>query len=1111
MSSLRISLFNATGLPKQAISPILQLSHNSDLLFVTETWLLSPNRYPTTWSQYHTYGLPTNSYNVHRGTLGLALLVNPNCKLPIYQLSHEHPLLAKYSLSIVLSSKILIHCLYLPPSLETDDVSQILDLLPLHFSNTTTTIICGDFNARMGEFTGDSRTNAAGRRLYNWMTAHNLILWNERLTYGEPTSYTFQGNSIIDFFFSNVELTAPSLRIRDDLSLNSNHKFMTLSFSLPDTLIRTPPSQRTTWNLGKLKRPSNCDKYRDVFIQKLPLILPPHSSISFSDRSEACQYIDSIHDTLCDTIISTLDSVCGRRSPQTDDYMKEFWTPEMTAAFNRKEYYYKKWRKARGLNCFRYWLQHQEAQATLRRLVSKRRKETWKLFCDQMAQCEYTKAIAKFSRIRKNRKIKSTFSTTEGPQHSADTMAHHLQQIFAGDFLPPRTSTDALSPPDPQPFDITTCPFDIDSINNAIKELPRRKAPGVDHFTIEMLSPITGILSPVLLYIFRLCWQWSYTPLTWRVAQIIPIHKKGSISDPGNFRPISLTSTFRKILEKCLHPVLEHESPSLDIAQGGFRHARSTLDQALCLVEICSILRRKHGITPTLAFLDIKSAYDTVDRDFIWRTLQPSLSPALIALTRHLFDDVYIEVLVSNATSSRFSPTTGVLQGSILSPFLYSIYINQLASLLRQQPLDEAPPHDIPSFAKSINCLLYADDVVLIADPTELETLLQKCEEHSQRLGYRWNPLKCAVLAPSSDTRSYSLYGTLLPRQTSFSYLGIPISPGGLLNTNDLVQNNINKALQSMNQMTALGVNSKGFDRLLSVRFYTQIVRSQLEYGLAISPLSAVQITKLEACQTQCIRTIFGGGSRSPTKVMLHLVNQPTMKERVHLLQAKFLLRSVYSPDDTLVSKFLPYLRSSASHSLWYKISKTPVWQRYTASSDGDDFDPRALAGIYKDYLADNLDDRRNGPNSVLLSACRPTLGIDPVLWLPMSSAERSRVVRWRLGWLPGGVPKACIYHPHNMFTRSHAIWCLHMHRRLQMPLTEPDPLSFLLNKLPTKREKRSSSVIRHGPSLALTAWTVRWPTICQLLFELDYLHHEQIPPDTPPLGTKLVTWICNP
>ncbi|KAI7902550.1 uncharacterized protein BX663DRAFT_435651, partial [Cokeromyces recurvatus] len=72
----------------------------------------------------------------------------------------------------------------------------------------------------------------------------------------------------------------------------------------------------------------------------------------------------------------------------------------------------------------------------------------------------------------------------------------------------------------------------------------------------------------------------------------------------------------------------------------------------------------------------------------------------------------------------------------------------------------------------------------------------------------------------------------------------------------------------------------KGFDRLLATHFCTEIVRPQLEYGLAISLPSAKNIQQLESCQNTCIRRIFGGSSQSSVKVMLHMVNQPSMKVR---------------------------------------------------------------------------------------------------------------------------------------------------------------------------------------------------------------------------------------
>ncbi|KAG0750055.1 hypothetical protein G6F62_001504 [Rhizopus arrhizus] len=90
---------------------------------------------------------------------------------------------------------------------------------------------------------------------------------------------------------------------------------------------------------------------------------------------------------------------------------------------------------------------------------------------------------------------------------------------------------------------------------------------------------------------------------------------------------------------------------------------------------------------------------------------------------------------------------------------------------------------------------------------------------------------------------------------------------------------------------------------------------------------------------------------------------------------------------------------------------------------------------------------------------------------------ERSRCIRWRLGWLPGGAPKSCPNHANNNLSRRHAISCLNMHHRLCMPETIADLIPFLLNMLPTRA---------FVPSSIPLSWTCRWPVICSILHELD-------------------------
>ncbi|CEP10654.1 hypothetical protein [Parasitella parasitica] len=126
-----------------------------------------------------------------------------------------------------------------------------------------------------------------------------------------------------------------------------------------------------------------------------------------------------------------------------------------------------------------------------------------------------------------------------------------------------------------------------------------------------------------------------------------------------------------------------------------------------------------------------------------------------------------------------------------------------------------------------------------------------------------------------------------------------------------------------MNRIATIGVSAKGFNHLLSIRFYVQMIRSQMEYGLAISILSFGHLKKLEACQTECIRRIFGGSRRLSTKLKLQL-------------------------------------------------------------------------------FEDSYEALCAGPNSKLISTCRPKMIEDFILFLPMTYIERSQaLLRWRIAFAP--------------------------------------------------------------------------------------------------------------
>jgi len=174
-----------------------------------------------------------------------------------------------------------------------------------------------------------------------------------------------------------------------------------------------------------------------------------------------------------------------------------------------------------------------------------------------------------------------------------------------------------------------------------------------------------------------------------------------------------------------------------------------------------------------------------------------------------------MSVSLSNCLSTPSSPSTGGLQGSVLSPHLYSIYVNSLPAALRTRASNHTTTVGEANVA--INSLLFADDVAIFGTAGEVQAMLDVAGAHSLRLGYRWSPTKCAIL--NADGARFTLYGETLPSVEEFVYLGIPFQQEGM-STPALIRHRTPGALAAMSTLQAIGARPSGFSALLSSKLY---------------------------------------------------------------------------------------------------------------------------------------------------------------------------------------------------------------------------------------------------------------------------------------------------
>ena len=458
-----------------------------------------------------------------------------------------------------------------------------------------------------------------------------------------------------------------------------------------------------------------------------------------------------------------------------------------------------------------------------------------------------------------------------------------------------------------------TVPITGEELDKAVKETKSGKAPGLDGIPADIYKYGGIEQKDQLLSLYNACLEKGALPQDFKDALIVTVYKKkGDRSDCGNHRGISLLSIAGKILAKIILGRIQDISENvLPESQCGFRANRSTIDMIFTLRQLQEKSKEQHRPL-YIVFVDFSKAFDTVDRETLWKVLKIYGCPDdLIKLVREFHDGMNGRVSVGGDISDLFEIKHGVKQGCVLAPTLFALYlaavldtmsINLDAGVYIKTRMDGGGLFNLSRLKSEkhsrkvcIRELLYADDSALVSNSLEeVQEITNKFAEAAKLFGLRINVSKTEFLFQPAPDGQYPTHptvtvdGTPLKEATVFTYLGSTVSNNALADVE--VERRIQAANKSFGALHKRLWSRHDVKMVTKVKVYNAAVIPSLLYGTEALTLYERHIKQLTAVQLGHLRRLLGISwqDRVPNTEVLQAAKTESVEAKITAAQLRW-------------------------------------------------------------------------------------------------------------------------------------------------------------------------------------------------------------------------------